>query len=102
MTALEAAEHIGGTIDTLRDFIRRGCVPSPLYVGGYPVFSREYVESVSRDGVSLDGTHPVTPSKWLRSRDPIPPAERLPIAKATKKRKHPLHGKPGRKPKGGA
>lgn len=94
MTAVEAADALIIPIDILRIYIRDGCLPSPLYVGGYPVFSPEYLKSVDAMGISLPGTHPVVPSKWLRAKDPIPPHER---EQPKKQQKHKLHGKPGPK-----
>lgn len=102
VTVSEAASHLGITPDRLRDYIRRGCLPSPLYIAGYPAFTSHYLRQLDVDGLCLDGTYDVAPSRWLNSRDPIPPAERRP---APKKKRHPLHGKPGPKPrakKGGA
>lgn len=101
-TTAEVAELFGWTPALLRQFIHNGSLPSPLYIDGYPAFSGEYIQGVRANGLCLPGTYPVSPSRWFRCADPIPPDER---PKPAKKPRHPLHGKPGPKAggrKGGA
>jgi excisionase family DNA binding protein len=59
----QLAKEIGVAVPTLYEWVRKGRIPSPIYLGSIPRFTRAVAQQLLERGTDPDGTHEVRSSK---------------------------------------